>query len=237
MKILLLSIDTPREITESLSALGYKIFALPRHEKLPTAIASHPDSLVFRGKDRIILDEEYYLKNRELFSEISSICPTLRIDLSSDTLSKKYPYDARLNAISLGKRLFCKAATISRKILDYADDYSLEVIDTKQGYPACSTLKITENAVICADGGLAKTYRSCGITVYEIASGGISLPPYEYGFIGGASVRIEGTICFFGDLASHPSERAVYDTLRDYSLSVVSLGGGILRDLGGGILL
>lgn len=236
MKTLLLSSDIQRESIEQLSSLGYRVLTLPRYKALPTPISSHPDSLVFKGEGQIITDKDYFYENEELFSEISSHSG-VDVVISGDKLGNKYPSDTRLNAIELSDKLFCRRESVSSAILEYAKKTGLSVINTKQGYPACSTLKIAENAVICADRGLAKLYRSVGISVYEIEPSGISLPPYEYGFIGGASAVADGFVFFFGSLSTHPSHKIIARALEEHSLCPVSLGKGVLCDLGGGILL
>ena len=237
MRILLLSCDMPRESIEQLSALGYEVLTLPRHDTLPSAISHHPDSLVFRGEDRIIVDKDYYRANEAFFLSIKKRCPSLRIVLSTDKLGDKYPCDTRLNAIRLKNELFCHLESISSAITEYAAEMGLQLVDTRQGYPACSTLKIREDAVISADRGLTATYKRHGISVYEIDEGGILLPPYKYGFIGGASVVLGDRVCFFGDISAHPSREIIEKALNDHSLIPHCIMGGPLCDLGGGILL
>ena len=227
----------PRESIEQLSSLGYEVITLPRHDTLPSAISHHPDSLVFLGEDRIIVDKDYYSANEALFLSIIERLPTLRIVTSPDKLGDKYPSDTRLNAIRLGNKLFCHLESISSAITEYAMERGLELVDTKQGYPACSTLKIAEDAVICADRGLTATYKRHGISVYEIDEGDILLPPYKYGFIGGASVVLGDRVCFFGDISTHPSRVIIENALRAHSLVPHCIMEGPLRDLGGGILL
>ena len=156
---------------------------------------------------------------------------------SNDKLWDKYPYDARLNAIIIGNKLFCHLQTVSTAIIEYAREKNLHLINTKQGYPACSTLKISENAVICADRGLTAVYRIHGISVYEINEGEITLPPYRYGFIGGASAKLGKEICFFGEISLHSSRKIIEEALKEHSLIPLISCRGILRDLGGGILL
>jgi hypothetical protein len=233
MRNLFLNSDTPAEILTSVSTLGYKTALLPAHPTLPPAISRHPDSLLFLHNGTVIIDKEYFLKNRELFERTVG---KYEIILSDDTLGASYPEDTRLNALVIGDMLFCRTKSISRAILKYADDSGLSVIDTKQGYPACSTLKLSDGAVITADAGLASLYERHGVRVYEISPGGISLPPYEYGFIGGAAVTLDGIVAFFGDARLHPSYKIIEKALRDLSLVPVFLSASPLTDLGGGVV-
>jgi hypothetical protein len=237
MRALLLSCNAPKESIEQLSSLGYDIIPLPPHRALPEAISAHPDSLVFSGDDRLIVDRDYYLENEELFLSVIDKSQGRHLRISNDAAGNKYPEDTRLNAIILGGRLFCRKESISSAITDYAREKRLEIVNTRQGYPACSTLKISENAVICADRGLSALYKRHGISVYEIEPGSISLPPYEYGFIGGASITLDKAVCFFGDVTQHPSYEVIARALKEYSLTPISIASGNLRDLGGGILL
>ena len=236
MRNLLLSCEASEESVEQLSRLGYGVIRLPKFTRLPPPIASHPDSLVFKGGGRLITDGDYYGENEELFRNIERLSG-LTVIKTRERLGNKYPSDTGLNAISIGNYLFCRTDSIFGEVLDCARELGLEIVNTKQGYPACSTLKIAENAVICADKGLSRLYRSRGIRVYEIEVGEILLPPYEYGFIGGASLCLDDKAAFFGDILRHPSAKIICDALSEHSLTAVSLGAGRLYDLGGGILL
>ena len=87
----------PRESLEQLSAIGYEVITLPKHNALPSAISSHPDSLVFSVGNRLLVDSDYYNENEGLFIKLLKKRPTLRIVKSQDKLGDKYPYDTSKN--------------------------------------------------------------------------------------------------------------------------------------------
>ena len=84
---------------------------------------------------------------------------------------------------------------------------------------------------------MASLLRENGIRVTLISKGGISLPPYDYGFIGGASGVVGRKIYFFGDLNSHPDSAVIRKAIEEEGFIPVSLSDERLRDLGGMILL
>jgi hypothetical protein len=94
-------------------------------------------------------------------------------------------------------------------------------------------LKISENAAITADRGMAKALSDNGITVTLIENSSISLPPYEYGFIGGAGAAFGDKVFFLGDITSHPSYCKISDAISKCSRHPHSLSDEGLADLGG----
>ena len=68
--------------------------------------------------------------------------------------------------------------------------------------------------------------------VYHGENGDISLSPYEYGFIGGASGVFRDKLYFIGDLRLHRDAEKIENAARLQGLSPVSLGSFPLIDLG-----
>ena len=116
----------------------------------------------------------------------------------------------------MGEKLFCKADSISREILAYACEAGLKVINVKQGYPACTVLKISDTRAITSDNGMAKALRSEGIEVLAVPeSDKILLPPYKNGFIGGTAGRCSNTVYFAGN----PKALPYFDTIDAFAQS------------------
>ena len=137
----------------------------------------------------------------------------------------------------MGDKLFCKADSFSAEIISEASTLEIKTVPVKQGYPACTALKISENAAITADKGMAKALRCEGISVLEIENGSISLPPYEYGFIGGAGEAHGDKVYFFGDIHTHPEGDRLVSFIEENGKTANSLSDGKLCDLGGMIFL
>ena len=220
------------ECERGLLIRGYNVIKVPGSKHLPEAMASHPDMLMFADGENIITSAEYCYEASYVFSDIRYYCARTKITFADEVQKKVYPHDAIFNALLIGKKLFCKADTVSRAVLEYAKDTGLEVVPIKQGYPACTTLPLSERAAITADEGMARALTAHGIRVTLIENGGISLPPYEYGFIGGAAGVHGGRVYFLGDFTQHPSVQMIADACLAEGLLPTSLSSGVLTDLG-----
>ena len=66
-----------------------------------------------------------------------------------------------------------------------------------------------------------------------INDGGISLPPHQYGFIGGASGVVGKRVYFFGDLDLHPDANIIREAIISEGFIPVSLSDEELSDFGG----
>ncbi len=227
----------PREGVSRLEGLGFNVLTLPAFDSLPKAIQSHPDSLLFLLKNRLFSYSPYAECGLEVFSDIREYHRNTVLSFVSEDAGKSYPEDTRLNALLMGDKLFSRLESISDAVKEHATALGIKLINTKQGYPACTTLKINSSAAVSADTGMKRLLEKEGIEVLLISSGGISLPPYEYGFIGGASFVFGSKVYFFGDITSHPDGERIIKFIENKGLEAVSLFGGGLIDLGGAVIL
>lgn len=222
-------IDSASE--RALMIRGFRVIRLPASDKLSCAVASHPDMLLFYFQNKIISSAEYCESAPYVFSDIRELLPSVSIAFTNESLEKSYPRDAIFNALTVGGHLFCKADTVSPALLSYAKELGLKLHTVKQGYPACTTLAFG-NAAVTADRGMARALSDAGIKVTLIVSGGIELPPYEYGFIGGAAGVFRDTVYFLGNLDTHPDSELIRSAIEAEGFKAVSLSDGPLRDLG-----
>ena len=236
MKVLIVDERISSVYERGLEKEGFFLIKLPADPNLGDAVRSHPDTVLFCSDGEIISTAEYCDRAAYIFSDIRELCPRVKISFSSDERSGKYPKDCILNALVIGKRIFCKADTVSESIKQFAKRREYEIIHTNQGYPACSVLSFG-NAAITADKGLGALLSENGIKVTLIREGHISLPPYEYGFIGGASGVVGKKVYFFGDISSHPDGDIICKAIMAEGYIPRSLGDGPLCDLGGIIAL
>ena len=108
-----------------------------------------------------------------------------------------------------------------------------QIVPVKQGYAACACLKVTENAIVTSDIGIAKAAEQRGVDVLRISAGNIDLPGYDCGFIGGTAFLHEDTLYFAGDLWTHPDGKSIADFCISHGVKTYSLVKGMkLRDLG-----
>lgn len=150
-----------------------------------------------------------------------------------DELGSVYPDNVKLNAALIGRFLFCREKSLDDKVRKYCVQHNIKIINVNQGYTKCSTLVVTDDAIITADTGIHTAAQGVGIDSLLIAPGNIRLCGADYGFVGGASGRIGDTIVFFGDIHRHPQSKEICDFITAKGLSYLSLSDEVLCDIGG----
>ena len=206
---------------------GFEPILLPSAPYLQTAVASHTDMLIFLGFGKLFCHEIYYESNREIIDRISSISNS-EIALSSEPTGEKYPSDVLFNACLVGNNLICNEKTISKLILNEARSQGYNIISVSQGYTKCSVCVVSDSAIITADKGIAMSCRDRNIDVLEISEGHISLPPYDFGFIGGASGAHGDRVYFCGSLDTHPDGEIIKKFCAKHKKIATSLSNGEL---------
>ena len=215
----------------ALTLRGFNVIKMPPSKRLGAAVESHPDMLFFHNGCDIITSADYCDEAAYVFSDLRELCPSTRITFADECFEAEYPHDAIFNALVAGGYIFYKEDTVSEAIKKHARDYGLTPVHVRQGYPACTSLAFG-GAMITADEGMARAARDVGIRVTLIENGGISLPPYEYGFIGGAAGVFRDNVYFIGDLETHPDHARIEEAIRAEGYTPVSLSDAPLRDLG-----
>jgi hypothetical protein len=236
MRIILVDTRISDSTERSLLKLGLDPIKLPPDRSLGEAVKSHPDTLLFCHKDNIITTADYCDDAAYIFSDIREYRPHIKISFTSDVRAERYPMDAVMNGLVIGDILFCNTKNISPAIKDYALSTGLSLVHTNQGYPACTVLSFS-NRAITHDRGMADILEKNGIKTLLIRQGHISLPPHEYGFIGGASFVYGNRVCFFGNLDAHPDGARMRDFIQDGGFEVLSLSDEPLSDFGGAVIL
>lgn len=211
---------------------GFKVLKMPPAEEISAPMASHPDMLVAKLGNNLITTASYIDKAPYIFSDIREYAPHIKIHVTGECQEEKYPKDAILNVLVMGNKIFARCESLSRKVIELAGELDYELVNTRQGYPACTTLALGENEAITADAGLAGTLSKNGITVTLIKNGGITLPPYEYGFIGGATGVFGKEVFFIGNPKSHASYNEIEQKIKSLVMNPVSLSEEPLSDMG-----
>ena len=219
--------------TSALSALneeGFESILLPPADYLSEAVAGHTDMLIFMGFGRLFCHRHYYDSNIELIDSICKLSGNA-LTLSDEPIGEKYPLDVLFNACLIGNALLCNTKTVSRLIYNTAIENGYRIIDVPQGYTKCSVCAVSNMALITADVAIASACQS-EFDVLLISEGHISLPPYDYGFIGGTSGVFGQNVYFCGSLDTHPDGEKIKDFCCKHHKNVVSLSDGILQDVG-----
>ena len=217
---------------------GFEPVVFPKYSRLSAPVANHIDMLLIRIFDSVISFADYCNEAAYAFTDLCERLPHgTNMHFIDELPGSEYPYDALLNMLQIGETLYVKSDTASTSVLELARRNRLKIRHTKQGYPACTVLKLNTEAVITADRGIAKVLEEDGVRVTLIEDGGIELLPYPYGFIGGCAGVFDGRVYFNGDINLHPSAKEIKEAIEQEGMEVVCLCEGKLRDIGGILLM
>ena len=231
MKIAIVDSRIEKDAERALSDYADKIIKLPPFKRLQEPVSAHPDMLMFPTENSIITDKQYVKENAEIFREISEWSGR-RIVLCNKAFSPSYPDDVKFNCFAVEKTLFGLAASLSEKVLEWAEENCVSVKNVKQGYAKCSACIVSENAVITEDTSIERAMVENGIDVLRVTSGQVALDGYDRGFIGGASGSDRENVFFCGDISRHPNYVEIESFCRRHGKNCVSLGNVRLYDIG-----
>ena len=88
------------------------------------------------------------------------------------------------------------------------------------------------NNAITGDEGMARALTSVGIKVTLISNGDISLPPYDYGFIGGTAGVLGNTVYFLGNPMLYRDGDKIVKAITEAGYKFEALSDEPLSDLG-----
>ena len=214
----------------SLTALGFEVLLMPPYNRLQKGVSSHPDMLLFLCGSSYITTKEYYSIAENVFDKINALGYTPI--LTNEIPEEKYPLDILFNALTLNNKIFCFEKSLSKEVKKFATENGYETINVRQGYTKCSVCKVSENAIITADTGIADTATKHGIDVLKISEGHVSLNGYNTGFIGGASGEFEDVVYFCGDVIRHPDGKKIKEFCKKHNKECVCLSNDPLFDVG-----
>lgn len=224
---LFISGDLPNSFSEALlNKIGKMsgVIRLPSYDRLDTPVASHPDMLTLPTPDgKIYMFGEYVASLPKVLSD--------KIRHVDNVPDKKYPGDILLNFLIYKENIIGRVDMLPREL----QRLGLRQIAAKQGYARCSVC-LFGNHAITSDKGLSDILSSLGAEVLTISPSGISLPGYDRGFIGGATIVHGHDVFFFGDPLTHPDGVKMVDFIRSAGFSPIALGSTSLCDYGGGFL-
>ena len=222
-----LSQNADKRIIDALKQEGIEVNLLAPFSALENPVDTHADMILLAIDNTIFVHKDY----ETLLDGFEKI---IKID---EPMSNKYPNDVLLNIAIVGKKAFCNTKFASKTALAYLEENNFAIHHIAQGYAHCSTCIISENALISADKGIVEVAKRVGIDALLISSGHITLPPYDYGFIGGSCGSNGNKIYFCGSLKYHPDGENIRDFCQKHNKIVVELCDSPLADIGGIIIL
>lgn len=217
-------------LESALSRYGADVLWLPDDPDVDPRLAGHADLCVFYpgGGAVFAAPGVYDLLVNYLTNRGYAV-------LRSAGQGQRYPRDAGLCVCTTGEYTIYNSKTIDPALLGQLAGGR---IDVPQGYTKCSVCVVASDAIITADDVIASRAASAGMDVLKIAPGYILLDGFDYGFIGGASFKLDAdTLAFTGTLDAHPDQAAIAAFLKKHGLRAVYLTDGPLFDIGGAVAL
>lgn len=217
-----------KEVRAILSDLGGEGFEITECSRLARPVSAHPDMLFSELKDGTLLTEEkYFFENKAFFESLPFYD---RIKTSVTELAPDYPKDIAFDCVYINDTVVGKAQYLACEIKDSV----ARVIDVKQGYALCSTLK-TEKFAITADKHIYNALMDNNCETLLISSNNIMLNGYNCGFVGGAScvVESERTVVLFGNAEDHPDFLRIREFIEKFGYTLRYPQNIPLEDFGG----
>ncbi len=221
----------------ALISLGFDVIKLQQDARLGAAVCSHPDMLMHKCDDALFVTKGYYSESKNAFDKIKRLYPHITLFKTDDEYGDIYPKDVKFNLLKMGKKAFGKLDAISPELKKHLTSKGYKLIDTRQGYPACTTLPLGEKYAITADLGMEKSLTKHGVKVLKIGVGDIALPPHSYGFIGGCAAIYKDCVYFLGSIDKHKDNEAIKLFIAEAGYKAISLSDEGLADLGGIIFI
>jgi regulator of extracellular matrix RemA (YlzA/DUF370 family) len=219
-----------KKLIEALNMLGISTITTDFNDNLPIPISSHPDIICHHlGNNNIIVPK---IGNNNFKNKLKNL--NMNIIEAEFEFENKYPCDCLLDCARIGNLFICNKSITDKKIIKYAEENNIKVINTTQGYSKCSICIVDENSIITSDIELSKQAQNARLDVLLINTGYINLTGYKYGFIGGTCGKLsKNSLAFAGDINTHIDANKIIDFAKSKNVEVISLCKGISEDIGG----
>ena len=196
-------------------------------------LSGHADlSAAHIGENRIVLSE--HLRECEVSDKVNAL--GYNIEFTANPTYITYPHDAKLNFCIVSDKLIYNPKTAYK---DAVDGIRAETrIPVNQGYTKCSVCIVDEQSIITADKMIAEAAQLSGMNVLRIAEPFVALDGFEYGFIGGASFKINADeIAFTGLITDATIRNKIEAFLKSRKIKPVYLTDNKIFDIGSAIPL
>lgn len=232
MKRMIVSRILPDTMRNKLFSHGYDCINAGINNVIDNETKYHPDMQFFKiRKDAIV-----YTSASGTTNEISNL--GYKLIKTQTHVGGAYPFDCLLNCFYAKENLVC-GCYVAEEIIDECNRTGTSVIRVKQGYSACSTVKLSDNTFITSDITIYKALVTIGCDVLKVVNDGIGLKGFDNGFIGGCAFADEdGKYVFFaGDISKHINYPEIATFCHLHKKIPVSLSDAALYDYGGAIVL
>jgi hypothetical protein len=218
-----------RQITDYITSLGFICVPVVPSPRVSAPICAHADVLYRKINNNTIIISSCQKANLPLLEKLGYNV------LIEDGLQPGYKSESLLNYINNDKYVIYNPKTA------FPDENLFNnktAITIKQGYTRCSTLSVTDTAYITDDKSIYNALIKNNLDCLLIEKGNIRLKGYDYGFIGGASVKLnEKQILFFGDILNKEDKNKVISFIKKYNIEPLFISDKKLTDIGSAIIL
>lgn len=225
MKKIITSSLLPENIVDELRILGYECVKGFKSPLIDDETAYHPDMLFYKLKSGKLLSSATVENVNKLDTIFSKIEP-----------QGKYPNDCIFNCFFAKNSLIC-GRSVAEEIVEDAIKANLKISIVRQGYCACSTIKLNDSAFISSDAGIVNALKSTGHDALLVSNDGIKLNGYNNGFIGGCALSINNIVAFTGVIERHKDYKNIKSFSNNFGKTLISLSKDDLYDYGGFIEL
>lgn len=227
MKTICLSENANRILKEALRSKGYRLIEIKKTDVVYDAVSSHGDIYLCKICDELVVaPEQYPLIQEEL------LLSRAKFALGVSVLGHKYPKNVNYNAAQMGGYLIHNTHHTDHVLLNKVKELELELIHVKQGYTKCNLVIIDAHSAITSDTGIVAALKKYDIDVLLITPGHVNLTGFPYGFLGGASGKVDDEIIFNGNLSAHPDFEKIKEFIQQRGLQVTYFEEYPLEDIG-----
>ena len=228
--------DAPESIITKLNGIFGDVIELPPDNDLAPPVQCHPDMIFTVVCGKMFLSKKYYDINCDIVNHISTL-GGWELVLSEGPRGQKYPNDVAFNValtrdINGQPCLLGHENAVNPQLIEWAKMNGINFIPQKQGYAGCSCLT-TDAGVLTFDRGISVTLERNHIPHVCLKNGGISLPGYNEGFLGGASGFFENTIYILGNADTLPCSEELKQFALSSEYKVCSVSMDNVIDCGG----
>ncbi len=230
----LISADYPDISDILLNEYNVKTICVQRNDALTDDISSHPDCAFVQLNCNTAVAPIGLCKDIVNYLTIEEKENNLRLYECSESIVSPYPGDIRLNIRVISDMIFCNAKYVDSTVQDFAYKYNYRLIHCNQGYVACSTVLLNNNALITDDETIHCSAKKNAIDSILINKGSVKLKGRNYGFIGGTCGMIgKDLLAFTGKIDTHSDAELIKSFFNKYNIDYVELSNGPLIDIGG----
>lgn len=231
MAVVFISEGANSKFLKELEDCGHNVVKIQKHDKLYTAIETHPDIVLCQIDNKIFIEEKTYYDLINRYPKLQNSIDDFDFIITSKIKNGKYPSNIGLNLAYTGRYAIHNFKHTDKALLDFLSEQDIEMIAVSQGYSKCSILIVNETSIITSDKGIYDNVRE-KIDCLLISQGEILLKGMEYGFIGGASGKHKDEIWFYGDIYSHPDYDRIYNFINSKGLKIKGFSEFKLEDVG-----